>query len=308
MKRIHDDITVVIPVRDRAGLIVRCLDSVARQTLLPGRVIVVDNGSTDGTSETVEKWAETHPEVTLDLLREPVAGAARARQKGLKEVMTEYVIFFDSDDEMLPNLIERAAGSIGDADLVYWKAEVLTLSGRRIVKPFHRHSLLKRHFYNSVLSTQVYMTRVSFMQGVGGWNPDTFVWDDWELGIRIAMNSPKFIPLPEILTRIHSQADSITGTSFSHRKGEWEKILDIVEREVHLSNLEISDKRLLLDMTDYRRMILAADYSKEGNREASRALMTQIGQNKRLSHSKKLWLRVLYHYTRLGGRGAYYLW
>ena len=42
-------LTVVIPVRNRENLIIRCLDSVKRQTLRPLNVIVVDNGSTDGT-------------------------------------------------------------------------------------------------------------------------------------------------------------------------------------------------------------------------------------------------------------------
>lgn len=308
MKRIHDDITVVIPVRDRAGLILRCLDSLARQTLLPARVIVVDNGSTDGTSDAVKKWSETHPEISLDILYEPVPGAARARQTGLEMVKTKFVIFFDSDDEMLPNLIERAADSIGDADLVYWKVLEIDVAGKSIIKTYHSDSLIRRQLYNSILCTVSYMARTELLHRVGGWNPDIYVWDDWELGVRIAIASPNTRPLPEVLVRVHLQENSITGTSFSQKQGRWEDTLFEVERIIRRSNLSITEKSRLLDMTDYRRMILAANYSKEGNREASKSLMSCIDQNKRLSHSKKLWLRVLFHYTRLGGRGAYYFW
>ena len=55
-------LTVVIPVRNRENLVIRCLDSVKRQTLRPLNVIVVDNGSTDGTWKAVEGWIARYAE------------------------------------------------------------------------------------------------------------------------------------------------------------------------------------------------------------------------------------------------------
>ena len=55
-------LTVVIPVRNRENLVIRCLDSVKRQTLRPLNVIVVDNGSTDGTWKAVEGWIARNAE------------------------------------------------------------------------------------------------------------------------------------------------------------------------------------------------------------------------------------------------------
>ena len=56
-------LTVVIPVRNRENLIIRCLDSVKRQTLRPLNVIVVDNGSTDGTWKAVEGWIARNADI-----------------------------------------------------------------------------------------------------------------------------------------------------------------------------------------------------------------------------------------------------
>ena len=53
-------VTVIVPVRNRSGVIVRCLDSVVAQTYAAVRLIVVDNGSTDDSRSVVADWLETH--------------------------------------------------------------------------------------------------------------------------------------------------------------------------------------------------------------------------------------------------------
>ena len=97
-------ITIVVPVKNRATLVLRTLGSIKAQTWRPLKVIVVDNASTDGTPESVENWIEKHGapdfEVTLD--REPEPGAARARNRGLEAVDTRLMMIFDSDDMLSP--------------------------------------------------------------------------------------------------------------------------------------------------------------------------------------------------------------
>lgn len=302
------DITIVIPVKNREVLILRCLDSVAAQTVMPAEVIVVDNGSTDGTVSAVESWGALHPDIPLRILSESTPGAAAARNKGLDSVKTEYVYFLDSDDEMLPSLLQKSSAAIGEADLICWKAVCIGLNGKKRQKPFHIHHLIHRQFYNAVLSTQVYLARTSLIREVGKWNEKALVWNDWELGIRIAIAGPKCKSLPENLIVIHSQADSITGPDFSHKEGEWEKTFAIVARDILDSPLNIRQKKLLLDLLSYRKMILAATYRKEKNLSAARKLMKEIESDARLGTFDRLRLKLLYHYTALGGRGAYYFW
>lgn len=302
------DVTIIIPVKDRAALIARCLDSVAAQTVLPAKLIVVDNGSSDNTVDTVRVWGENHPEIAMELLVEHTPGASAARNRGLANVTTEYVFFFDSDDEMLPTLVEDAFNAIGDADLVYWKAGMLDLDGNESIRHFHEDSMMRRHFYNGMLCTVVYMSRTSLIRGLGGWCEKAMVWNDWELGVRVLMSEPAANVLPKVLVRIHCQENSITGAAFSHKVGKWENTLEIVGKNIRNSHLTIREKKRLLDMLDYRRMVLASSYYREGAKEEASVLIGRTLRESRLSLSKKIWLKMLYYYTRAGGRGAYYLW
>lgn len=303
-------VSIVVPVKDREELVLRCLDSIAAQTVAPSRVVVVDNGSSDNTVQAVADWARRNESVSLLLLEESEPGAAAARNRGLAAVETDYVIFFDSDDEMDPGLVEKALdrAAASDADIVYWKAVVVGLDGRKFVKVFSERSLLRRQYYNSVLSTQVYMVRTSLVRRVGAWDVRALVWDDWELGIRLLREPVRVVALPEVLTVIHSQERSITGTSFMARHGGWELVMDMIEDKIASSSAPDDFKRRQLAMLDYRRVILAADYRKEHARREAAELLRSTFARGRYGLPRRLWLKLLYHYTALGGRGAYYLW
>lgn len=91
--------TVVVCTRDRIDLLTGCLDSLEHQTLADGDrvdVVVVDNGSTDGTRGWLTRWAATDPE-RRRVVQEPVAGLSRARNAGLATAGGEVVLFLDDD-------------------------------------------------------------------------------------------------------------------------------------------------------------------------------------------------------------------
>lgn len=297
-------ITVVVPVYNREHLVTRTLDSIAAQDIRPLSLIVVDNNSTDHSLETVRQWADSRAgdsNLDIRILSEPRPGAARARQTGLEHVETEWVQFFDSDDVMAPGILSDALRHSADADLVCWMREQISLSGRHSYNPYRPDDILRCHLYNGMLFTEAYMVRTDFIKSVGGWNSDIRVWDDWELGLRLLLTSPRYVALDRSGTTVYSQAESITGTSFSAKEGQWERIIDMMESYV-------PNRPDIRAMLDYRRVNLAALYIREGNRPASRRLFKQAIDKASCPALAKLWLRVLYAYTAAGGRGAYRLW
>lgn len=94
--------SVVIPLYNKVGQIASTLASVLNQTLPPHEVIVIDNGSTDGSVEAVA--AMDHP--LLRLLHERQRGPGPARNRGIAEARGAWVAFLDADDLWAPNHLE----------------------------------------------------------------------------------------------------------------------------------------------------------------------------------------------------------
>lgn len=295
-------ITVVVPVYNRELLLIRCLDSIAAQDIRPLSIIIVDNNSSDKSLETARSWATVHGrELNVTVLSEPRPGAARARQTGLEHVRTEWVQFFDSDDVMAPGILPDALNACADYDMVCWKRELIGLDARHSVSPYRSDDVLRCHMYNGMLSTVSYMVRSEFIRLCGGWDPAARVWDDWEVGFRLLLRNPSIRCLDRVGAIVYSQNESITGTSFSAKAGQWEGIIDMVQSYE-------PGRRDVIEMLDYRRVNLAALYTREGHPELGRKLLVDTLRKTGCNASRRLLLRMIYHYTRLGGRGAYLLW
>lgn len=92
-----DKLAVVIPTFNRARTLQRCLDSVYRQTRMPDEVIVVDDGSTDGSTSGLES---SYPGIKV--LRQENQGVSAARNAGIKVARSRWIALLDSDDVWLP--------------------------------------------------------------------------------------------------------------------------------------------------------------------------------------------------------------
>ncbi|MCR4347472.1 MAG: glycosyltransferase [Sulfuricaulis sp.] len=95
------EVSIIMPTYNRADTIGRAIDSVRRQTFQDWELIIVDDGSTDGTASLVEGL---DPRVRL--IRQENAGCYVARNNGLRNSRGRYLTFIDSDDEWLPYFLE----------------------------------------------------------------------------------------------------------------------------------------------------------------------------------------------------------
>lgn len=94
-------VSVVIPVYNRAGLVVEAVESALNQTYSPVEVIVVDDGSSDHPEESLQPYLSG-----IQLLRQPNRGVASARNRGIAEARGEYLCFLDSDNLLDPDAVE----------------------------------------------------------------------------------------------------------------------------------------------------------------------------------------------------------
>ena len=117
-KRQVPEVSVIIPVYNVAPYIERCLDSAVGQTLASLEVIVIDDGSTDGSAAICDAWAQRHPG-RLRVIHQDNAGVSAARNRGIEAARGRYLAFVDSDDYVAPDFAERLyrAASGGGAQL-----------------------------------------------------------------------------------------------------------------------------------------------------------------------------------------------
>jgi glycosyltransferase involved in cell wall biosynthesis len=104
------DVTVVIPAYQRADLVGRAVHSALLQRPRARAVLVVDDGSTDGTAAVAEAAGAT-------VLRQANQGEGAARNAGLRAATTTWVALLDSDDQWLPGHLAAMTGGVGSPSL-----------------------------------------------------------------------------------------------------------------------------------------------------------------------------------------------
>lgn len=303
----QEAMTIVVPVFNRERLIGRCLDSLYAQTYRPIHVIVVDNNSSDGSCSAVSAWIRSHQDddFTATLIHEKRKGAAFARQTGLDHTSTDKVMFFDSDDAMRPNCVAEAMKAWTehpDADIVAWPV-VYHYEDHSAITHSISGCLIERHLVHSILRTLGYAVTVEFIRSVGGWKGDFNTWDDFELGVRLLLADPEVVAVKPPMSDVYHQEQSITGSDYASKAGSWEFALDAIETDIRQSRR--SDSGRLLDIVNYRRAILAADYAKENRLDLARPLLKLALKKTPVSGRPAIWFA--YHFTRLGLRGAFML-
>lgn len=123
-------ISVVVPVYNVERFLPRCVQSLLAQTFTDWEMILVDDGSTDGSGALCDHYA-AQPGVRVH--HQANAGLGMARNSGLALAQGEYVTFVDSDDYVAPTLLEHLDAAVGEqkADLVIGGFTQVTVSGRQ---------------------------------------------------------------------------------------------------------------------------------------------------------------------------------
>ena len=123
-------ISVVTPVYQGERFLADAMESIRAQTRPADEVVVVDDGSTDGSADVAEAIAADWP--VLRLIRRENAGSAAARNTGIAATTGDLITFLDADDMMLPERLATQEAHLGahtDADVVMGREELLLEEG-----------------------------------------------------------------------------------------------------------------------------------------------------------------------------------
>ena len=98
-------ISIIIPVYNISDYLSRCLDSVVKQTYTNLEIIVVNDGSSDGTEKQLDEW--TKKDQRMKAIHQKNGGAGCARLNGVRAAMGDYIGFVDGDDFIEESMFER---------------------------------------------------------------------------------------------------------------------------------------------------------------------------------------------------------
>ncbi len=183
-------VSVIIPCYNGGAYLEEAIESALAQSYQAVEIIIVDDGSTDGSSAIAQKlpvryvWQENR-------------GLTASRNRGIRESRGSYVVFLDADDRLKPEAIEtglrvlaqhpQCAMTVGDHLFVSEDGSHLADSRKKCILKSHYEALLKSNFIEMISSV---LFRRSVLEEVGGFDTRLRVAEDYDLYLRIARDHP----------------------------------------------------------------------------------------------------------------------
>ncbi|MBI2901781.1 MAG: glycosyltransferase [Planctomycetes bacterium] len=254
-----DLVSVVVPTYNQAKYIPACLDRLLLQDYPALEIVVVDDASTDGTSEVLDaylrsakedavsfasRWdgrevvRETHPRFPrareIRVVRNAAnLGATRAYNAGMSRVRGTYATFVPSDDLPHPTFVSELVGALDrGADFAYADMWIVDDAGR-VLREFRLPDYsFDRCFGDWYLCGAAKLFRADLLRSVGLFDERFAVANDHELFLRFAMSGARFVHVPRVLysVRFHG-ADRQTGQhSAGSTRRMFEESIELVER------------------------------------------------------------------------------
>lgn len=187
-------VSAVIPTHNRKDLLRRAVDSILAQTLPCREIIVVSDGSTDGTDEMMREMAAREPRVRF-IPCHPPQGGNHARNEGIKAARGDWVAFLDDDDQWHPDKLRKQmelAASDPEIGLVCCGIHsVHADSGRSVLfVPSPRPDSSRLIFLrNCIGSTTTVVVKKSLLERVGMFDESLPALQDYDLWIRICQHA-----------------------------------------------------------------------------------------------------------------------
>ncbi|WP_274616277.1 glycosyltransferase family 2 protein [Vibrio alginolyticus] len=194
--------SIIIPIYNRESWIGKMFQRLLDLDIEHAEVIIVDDGSTDGTLEQLQQL--TTDKFELKILYQKNSGPATARNLGFKHSSGKYIQFLDSDDFLTPNKVKeqiKYLESNCNVDVVYgsWRMGEFWESSKLIRAQDNKDMVINllQGKFNPNFS---YLFRREVVERVNGWKECHKLNDDFDFALRIAASGAKFDCVPDLVT------------------------------------------------------------------------------------------------------------
>lgn len=204
-------ISVVIPSYNRLHTLPQAIDSVLAQTLRADEIIVVDDGSTDGTAEFIQ---QQYPTITL--ITQQNAGVSHARNQGIRIASSDWIAFLDSDDTWFKHKLATQMQAIQEApDYLLCHCDEHWIRNGKRVNPMHKHRKYGGWIFEHCLplcaiSPSAVLIHQQLFATVGGFDESLPACEDYDLWLRICSQYPVLYVDQALLEKTGGHEDQLS--------------------------------------------------------------------------------------------------
>lgn len=241
-------ISVIIPTHNRRHLLARAVLSVLAQTYSVCEILVVDDGSTDGTSEMI---VADFPQVKL--IRQANRGVSSARNTGIAQSCGDWLAFLDSDDEWLPDKLKRQVETLSqhpDGQIIHTD-EIWMRDGKR-VNPGKKHRKPDGWIFSNCLRlccvspSSIVISRAVF-DNLGNFDESLPVCEDYDLWLRMSTRYPFYLAGKPQIIKYGGHPDQLSKRYWGMDRFRVQSILNCLQSGQLNSDQTREAKKILLD-------------------------------------------------------------
>jgi len=204
-------ISVIIPTFNRAHLLPRSIDSLLSQTLSAHSVVIVDDGSTDGTENLV---SEKYPEITY--LKQDNLGVSAARNAGIAATSDEWLAFLDSDDEWMPKKLQCQMEALSaEPEMMLCHTDEIWIRNGKHVNPMKKHDKHGGWIFGKCLplccvSPSSVIIHRSVFDEVGLFDESLPACEDYDLWLRVTARYPVLYLNEKLIVKYGGHNDQLS--------------------------------------------------------------------------------------------------
>ncbi len=240
-------VSIICVSYNHSRFVAAALDSVAAQTFTNIELIVIDDGSTDGSGKVIKKWMVNHPEATL-ILNGKNLGYCETFNKAYRLSKGEFIIDLSADDVLNPDRVEKGvklfANAGAEVGVLFSDAQYIDELGN----PQKLHSEIFPHktipqgdIYKEVIQryficSPTMMFRRSVLDALQGYD-ESLAFEDFDFWIRASRNF-KFMYSPEVLVKKREVSTSMSRKQFERSSPQRWSTLEVCRKIKNLNNTQ----------------------------------------------------------------------
>lgn len=216
-------VSIIMPAYNAEPFIAEAICSVLSQSITDWELIVIDDGSTDGTQKIVTEFSQADARIK-SVVNEENMGVARTRNRGLDICHGKYVALLDSDDYWKPNFLEEMLSRAEEtkADLIYCSYEIVDEQGKKICNDFIVPPTTT--FEESIVQTVISCSTVLMTNQLAKTNrfPTNIYHEDSALWFQILRNGGTARGISQVLACYRQRANSRSSGKLISAVRRWE--------------------------------------------------------------------------------------